>query len=57
MSGRSLGVMITGGVVFIVMDAFITNVITGTDTGSVILQTVLLLVLAAVIIVGVVKML
>jgi len=57
MNGKSLGVLITGGVVFIVMDAFISNVITGTDTGSVILQTVLLLVLAAVIIVGVVKML
>ena len=57
MSGKSLGVLITGGVVFIVMDSFITNVITGTDTGSVIIQTVLLLVLAAVIIVGVVKLL
>jgi len=57
MNGKSLGVLITGGVVFIVMDSFISNVITGTDTGSVILQTVLLLVLAAVIIVGVVKML
>ena len=57
MSGKSLGVLVTGGVVFIVMDSFITNVITGTDTGSVIIQTVLLLVLAAVIIVGVVKLL
>ena len=41
MSGKSLGTVIAGIVAFIVISTLITEVITGTGTGDVLLQTIL----------------
>jgi archaellum biogenesis protein FlaJ (TadC family) len=41
-------------VAFVVIDSLITNIITGTDTGSVIIQNLLRVIVAAAIIIGVV---
>jgi hypothetical protein len=57
MDGKSLGTIIGGMIVFIVAQAFIDNVITGSDVGSVLFQTALLIVIAAAVIIGVIKLL
>ncbi|KKL24516.1 hypothetical protein LCGC14_2414550 [marine sediment metagenome] len=55
MSVRGLVVAVIGVVAFVVVDALVVNIITGTDTGSVLLQNILRVVVAAAIIIGVVK--
>ncbi len=55
MSVRGLVVAVIGVIAFVVVDALVTNVITGTDTGSVLIQNILRVVVAAAIIIGVVK--
>jgi uncharacterized protein YqhQ len=47
--------VIVGIIVFTLIDLFLTSIITGTDSGSHLLQTILRVVVAAVIIIGVVK--
>jgi len=54
MSVRGLITVVIGVVAFIVVDTLITAVITGTDTGSVILQNLLRVIVAASILIGVV---
>ncbi len=54
MSIRGLVTTVVGIVAFIVIDSLITAVIVGTDTGSVIIQTLLRVIVAAAIIIGVV---
>jgi uncharacterized protein YqhQ len=54
MSVRSLVTVVIGVVAFVVIDSLITNIIQGTDTGSVILQNLLRVIVAAAIIIGVV---
>jgi len=46
--------VVIGVVAFVVIDSLITNIITGTDTGSVILQNLLRVIVAASILIGVV---
>ncbi len=55
MSVRGLVTVVIGVVAFVVIDSLITNIITGTDTGSVILQNLLRVIVAAAILIGVVK--
>ena len=55
MDVKSLVGIAIGLVVFVVADELISNLITGTDTGSVLIQSVLLLVVGVAIIIGVLK--
>ena len=54
MSVRGLVTVVIGVVAFVVIDSLISNIITGTDTGSVILQNLLRVIVAAAILIGVV---
>ena len=54
MSVRGLVTVVIGVVAFVVIDTLITKVITGTDTGSVIIQNLLRVIVAASIMIGVV---
>jgi len=54
LSVRGLVTVVIGVVAFVVIDSLITNIITGTDTGSVILQNLLRVIVAASILIGVV---
>ena len=54
MSVRGLVTVVIGVVAFVVIDELIGSIITGTDTGSVILQNLLRVVVAAAILIGVV---
>lgn len=54
MSVRGLVTVVVGIVAFVVIDSLITNIITGTDTGSVIIQNLLRVIVAAAILIGVV---
>lgn len=54
MSVRGLVTVVIGVVAFVVVDNLITSIITGTDTGSVIIQNLLRVVVAAAILIGVV---
>jgi uncharacterized protein YqhQ len=54
MSVRGLVTVVIGVVAFVVIDSLIRNIITGTDTGSVILQNLLRVIVAAAILIGVV---
>jgi uncharacterized protein YqhQ len=54
MSVRGLVTVVIGVVAFVVIDSLITNIITGTDTGSVIIQNLLRVIVAAAILIGVV---
>ena len=54
MSVRGLVTVVIGVVAFVVIDSLITNIITGTDTGSVILQNLLRVIVSASILIGVV---
>jgi len=54
MSVRGLVTVVIGVVAFVVIDSLITNIITGTDTGSLILQNLLRVIVAAAILIGVV---
>jgi len=54
MSVRGLTTVVIGIVAFIVVDTLIGAVITGTDTGSVIIQNLLRVIVAATILIGVV---
>lgn len=54
LSVRGLVTVVIGVVAFVVIDSLITNIITGTDTGSVILQNLLRVIVAAAILIGVV---
>jgi len=51
---RGFMVLFVGVIAFVLIDAFITDLITGTDTGSVIVQNILRVVVAAAILIGVV---
>jgi uncharacterized protein YqhQ len=55
MSVRGLVTVVIGVVAFVVIDSLITNIITGTDTGSFILQNLLRVIVAAAILIGVVS--
>lgn len=55
MGDKTLGTIITGLVVFLVAGYMITNVITGTSVGDVLIQTIVPIVLAALVIMIVVK--
>ena len=54
MSVRGLVTVVIGVVAFVVIDTLISKVITGTDTGSVIIQNLLRVIVAASILIGVV---
>ena len=54
MSVRGLVTVVIGVVAFVVIDELISSVITGTDTGSVIIQNLLRVIVAAAILIGVV---
>ena len=54
MSVRGLVTVVIGVVAFVVIDTLITKVITGTDTGSVIIQNLLRVIVSASILIGVV---
>ena len=54
MSVRGLVTVVIGVVAFVVIDSLISNIITGTDTGSLILQNLLRVIVAAAILIGVV---
>ncbi len=54
MSVRGLVTIVIGVIAFVIIDVLITSVIRGTDTGSVILQTLLRIIVAASILIGVV---
>ena len=54
MSVRGLVTVVIGVVAFVVIDTLISSIITGTDTGSVILQNLLRVIVAAAILIGVV---
>ena len=54
MSIRGLVTTVVGVVSFVIVDSLITTIILGTDTGSVIIQTLLRVIVAAAIIIGVV---
>ena len=51
---RGLVTTVVGVVSFVIVDSLITTIILGTDTGSVIIQTLLRVIVAAAIIIGVV---
>jgi len=53
-SVRGLVTVVIGVVAFVVIDTLITSIITGTDTGSVIIQNLLRVIVAASILIGVV---
>ncbi len=55
MTIRGLTRAIVGIVAFAIVGAVITATVTGTDTGSVLIRSIMLLVLAAAIIIGVVS--
>jgi type IV secretory pathway VirB6-like protein len=55
MSIRSLVVVVIGIIAFVIIDQLITTQITGTDGGSQLIQTLLRIIVAAAIIIGVVK--
>lgn len=51
-----LALTVAGGLIaFVISDTFLTGLITGTDTGSVLLQDILPIVLAAGVAIGVLK--
>ena len=52
MSVRTLVTVAVGLVAFVIADSLLTNMITGTDAGSVLLRAVLRTVLAALILIG-----
>jgi hypothetical protein len=52
MSVRTLVVVAVGLVAFVIADSLLTNMITGTDAGSVLLRAVLRTVLAALFLIG-----
>jgi uncharacterized protein YqhQ len=54
MSVRGLVTVVIGVVAFVVIDSLVTNIIRGTDTGSVIIQNLLRVIVAAAILIGVV---
>ena len=54
MSVRGLVTVVIGVVAFVVIDTLISSIITGTDTGSVIIQNLLRVIVAASILIGVV---
>jgi len=54
MSVKGLITVVIGVVAFVVIDTLIGKVITGTDTGSVIIQNLLRIIVAASILIGVV---
>lgn len=54
MTVKGLVTVVVGVVAFVVIDSLITNIITGTDTGSVIIQNLLRVIVAASILIGVV---
>ena len=54
MSVRGLVTVVIGVVAFVVIDSLIAQIITGTDTGSAIIQNLLRVIVAAAIIIGVV---
>lgn len=54
MTVRSLVTVIIGVIAFVIIDKLIGAVITGTDTGSVLIQTLLRMIVAAAILIGVV---
>lgn len=54
MSVRGLVTVVIGVVAYVVIDSLVTEIITGTDTGSVIIQNLLRVIVAAAIIIGVV---
>ena len=54
MSVRGLVTVVIGVVAFVVIDELIPSTITGTDTGSVIIQNLLRVIVAAAILIGVV---
>ncbi len=54
MSVRGLVTVVIGVISFVVIDTLITRVITGTDTGSIIIQNLLRVLVAAAILIGVV---
>ena len=54
MNVKGLVTVVIGVVAFVVIDSLITEIITGTDTGSVILQNLLRVIVAAAILIGVV---
>ena len=54
MSIRGLVTVVIGVIAFVVIDSLISSVITGTDTGSVIIQNLLRVIVAASIMIGVV---
>lgn len=54
MSVRGLITVVIGVIAFVVIDSLITSIITGTDTGSVIIQNLLRVIVAAAILIGVV---
>jgi len=54
MSIRGLITVVIGVVAFVIIDSMISTIITGTDTGSVILQNLLRVIVAASILIGVV---
>ena len=55
MNVKSLVGIAIGLVVFVVADNLIDQLITGTDTGSVLIQSILLLVIGVAIVIGVLK--
>ena len=54
MSVRGLITVVIGVIAFVIIDELITSVILGTDTGSVILRSLLRIIVAASILIGVV---
>lgn len=54
---KAFGTILGGVIVFVAVSAIIDNVITGTDTGSVLLQSLLTLIVAAGILFGAFKLL
>jgi len=52
MSVRGLVTVVIGVIAFVVIENLVSNVITGTDTGSTILQNLLLIIVAAMIMIG-----
>lgn len=54
MSVRGLVTVVIGVVAFVVIDSLVSNIIKGTDTGSVIIQSLLRVIVAAAILIGVV---
>lgn len=54
MSVRGLVTVVIGVIAFVVVDSLLTNIITGTDTGSTILTNLLRVIVASAILIGVV---